>query len=205
MTRGRNLRSEMLSRIDTLIDFGHVITTALSVRKNVLMCVEGAPGERADGQPLFSHAAVLVRPAPPTDDGSFEVVYARVGEEMVVLANRDTRWQVDLEEGEVVVRSLGETAARIYLKPDGKVIVEASEIQLGSADASEAVAIASKVNERLDAIARALDALAGATAVAEDGGAALQAALKSQWSGVLPGPGAATAPADTGATKVKAE
>lgn len=138
----RGFRKEFHQALDALIDFGIVRASRLSERmKNVLVTVTGAETnegfEQADDQPFYGNAAVLVRPAAPTDAGHVEVVYARVGDEMVVLAHRDVRWQVDLEEGEVVLRNMSDTAARIWLKADGSVIVEAQSIKLGSKDASE--------------------------------------------------------------------
>lgn len=199
------LRERIMEYADTMLDFGRVVASELSASvKNVLVSVRGIEmeeggAEQRDRQPLYGHAGVLVRPAAPTDEGSFEVVFARVGDELVPLASRDVRWQVDLEEGEVVVRSMSDTPARIYLKPDGSVVVEAESIALGIESAGDAAALASKVNDRLDKISAALDAFCGAAPGGTDGGAALQTATKNVW-GVGP-----TSAADVGSEKVKIE
>lgn len=197
------LRAEMMQWTDTMLDFGRVVGSRLSATvKNVLCDVVGIEmeeggAERRDSRPLYGHAGVLVRPAAPTDAGSFEVIFARVGDDMIPLASRDVRWQVDLEEGEVVVRSMSDTPARIYLKPDGSVVVEAASIKLGSADANRPPSMADASNELFDKIAAALDAFCTASPTLNDGGAALQTATKAVW-GADPKP-----PADTGSTVVK--
>jgi hypothetical protein len=200
----RGPRHEMMQMVDTLLDFGKVIASSIGEGvKNVLVSVTGAEtqhgAERADNQPLYSHAGVLVRPAAPSDEGAFEVVYARVGDEMVCLASRDVRWQIELEEGEVVVRSMSDTPARIYLKPDGSVVVEAERIKLGK-DASEAIAIASKVEGQLS---RVKDAIQAGVAVPNDGGLNLQTTILQALNGVTP-PGPAF-PESTASEKVTAE
>jgi hypothetical protein len=200
----RGPRHEMMQLIDTLLDFGKIVASSMSDKmKNVLVSVTGAEtqygAERADNQPLYAHAGVLFRPAAPSEAGVCELVYARVGDEMVPLATRDCRWQRDLEEGEVYMRSMSDTSARIHAMPDGSSYTHATEIKLGSKDASEAVAIASKVEERLDKIAAALDTLCSTAPTTGDGGLALRDAVKAIWG---TGP---TPPSDVAASKVKVE
>lgn len=136
------------------IDFGVVVATAItSTVKQVTVTVLGVEDDDGDeqrsGQILYGNAAVLFRPVPKDNGGACEVVFVRSGDEMVPVAHRDTRWQVDLSEGEVAIRAFGDDAARITLKPDGTVIVDASEIKLGSASATDFVALASLVDDRL--------------------------------------------------------
>lgn len=88
--------------------------------------------------------------------------------------------------------------------PAELVLGASSTLRLGSENANDGVALSSRVNERLDDIAAALDALCGLTPVPNDGGAALQTAVKAVWAGSAPA-GVPTPPADVGSTKVVAE
>jgi hypothetical protein len=100
----------------------------------------------------------------------------------------------------VIGRVAGEVTTRIVIGTDGVVTIDASQIRLGSPDAADGVALASKVNEQVDAITAALDALANGAPVANDGGLALQTAFKVAWPGAP-----VAAPANVGSTKVSAE
>lgn len=132
--------------IDSLLDWGKVTASSISSRvKNLLGTVDGGDGDVAEEQVLGTHAAIFARPLPPSDDGHFEVFFVRRGEERRPVASHDARWQVELEEGEVVVRAFGENASRIRLKPNGDVVIEAGgEILLGSDTAAKALALAEK-------------------------------------------------------------
>lgn len=132
--------------IDSLLDWGKVTASSISSRvKNLLGTVDGGDGDVASEQVLGTHAAILARPAPPSDDGHFEVFFVRRGEERRPVASHDTRWQVDVAEGEVVVRAFGENASRIRLKPNGDVVIEADgSILLGGDTAAKALALAEK-------------------------------------------------------------
>jgi hypothetical protein len=226
---------ELKEYTDMMIDLGRVLGTRLSERaKSVMVDFIGEEtpipppaslreareraanppeprGERQNNVVLYGSAAVLLRPARPTDRGSCEVIFVRQPDELLPLCTRDVRWQIPLEEGDACLRSMAPPpdnsdgpASYVHTKADATITAKADEIKLGSDNASEAVAIASKVEERLDAIARALDALAGAVPGSSDGGAALQAALKAQWPGTTP-TGTPTAAADVAAAKVKVE
>lgn len=84
--------------------------------------------------------------------------------------------------------------------PVVSVLSASSKVRLGSAGANTALALAPASNGLFDELAAALDALCGATPVTNDGGAALQAAVKVAWPGSTPG--VATPPANVGSTKV---
>lgn len=85
--------------------------------------------------------------------------------------------------------------------PSTVVFSASSAIKLGSSDAADGVALSSKTNDLIDDLAAALDALCAALPLVNDGGAALQTAVKAVWpGGVVP-----TAPADVGSSKVLAE
>jgi hypothetical protein len=85
--------------------------------------------------------------------------------------------------------------------PTAVILSASSSIKLGSASAADGVSLSSKCNELHDSVAQALDALAAATPVVNDGGAALQTAFKAIWGTGAP----PTPPADVGSEKVLAE
>lgn len=75
-----------------------------------------------------------------------------------------------------------------------------STLRLGDSSATDAVALAPSIDSQLDDINAALDAFAAAAAIPNDGGAALQTALRGAWGmGAPPRP-----PSNVGATKVVA-
>lgn len=158
-------------------------------------------GEVAEDAEVWGDAALLYRPAAPDANGAPEAIVWRHGDERIVIATKDRRWQVELSEGDVCLRAMGANKPRLFLRADGTAVLEADEVYLANGSATEAVALAGPVESRLDDIAQALDAFAAAAPVANDGGAAIQTAFKAVW-----GPGAPpTAPADVGADKVFAE
>jgi hypothetical protein len=192
-----------------LFDFGRITGTKRgTTNKTIALDFEGnvdqedrAETESAD---VWGCSAMQYRPADPDGDGAAEVLYIRRDGELLPIATRDFRFQVDLEKGEVVVTNNDKAnPCRIWLKANGHVYVEGVEVRLGSTSASDAVALAPAVNSRLDDIAEALDALAGGIPVPNDGGAAIQTAFKTKWPGSFP-IGIPTSAADVGAPKVKA-
>lgn len=196
-------REMMREEADLIIDYGTVDgSTQTANLKNVLVDVNGLGDgvERAEDQDIFGNAAVLLRPMPPSGGKSFEVIFYRGGEQLIPIASREPRWQIDLEEGEVVVRSLSETAARVRLKPDGSCIVEAESIKLGSEDASKHVALAEDVESQLERIKSAIQ---GAAVGTSDGGALLKTNIMNALNGIAPP--AAPFPESVASSKVQSE
>ena len=167
------------------VDFGKVITTSFSDEADtVQITLRGVQGLDLAGQELWGNAAVLMRPADPDADGrAAEVMFFRMGDELVGFASRDTRWQVTLDKGEVCIRALGASAAQIRLKPDGTVL-------LGSGAASDPVALTTQVDANFSTLLTLLQTWTVSTG---DGGLALKTAAL-----------ALTTPT-VAATKVKAE
>lgn len=179
---GNRRRDEINDLVQGLLDFGRVTASSVSSAINqVLVTIRGtedaAGNEQRSGQALYGNAAVLLRPADPDSDGTaFEVVFARVGDEMVPVAHRETRWQVSLDAGEVVVRAFGTDAAKVRLKPDGEIVLEGTTIKAGE-NAQDGSA-----NGRI--VEAFIDGFLNATPVSStpgDGGAALQTAARSAY------------------------
>lgn len=148
-------RGRAYDAIESLIDFGIVTATKIaSETKSVLATLLGAEdderSETASDQILSVDAALLSRPMEPTTGGACEVFFVRRGDERIVLTTRDARWQVDLEEGEAVLRAFGDSRPLLRLKPDGRVIVIADgDVLIGTETASKALALAEKVEADL--------------------------------------------------------
>ena len=142
------VRENIEESVQGLIDFGLVKASSITDSiKQVVVTILGTEAEQRSNQVLYGNAAILLRPA--AGDG-MEVVYVRSGDDMVPVAHRETRWQVDLEEGEVVVRALGEDAGKVRLKAGGDVVIEsATSISLGDG-ATEGVALGDALKSWLD-------------------------------------------------------
>lgn len=143
----------------SLLDFGRVVASSLSSSaKNLLATIEGASGggsaERVERQQVWGHAAVLWRPP-----GDTEVLFVRNGDELLTVASRETRWQVELSEGDVCVRNLtGDHPVRLWLKADGTAVLEADTVKIGDSSATEAIALGTTLKSHLDALKTAFDA-----------------------------------------------
>lgn len=175
MTRARDEANDL---VQGLIDFARVTASKIgSAANQVLVTLNGSQDDdgaeiRSD-QILYGNAAVLLRPA--SGEG-FEVVFVRNGDEMVPIAHRETRWQISLDEGEVVVRALGDNAARVRLKPTGEIVLEGTTIKAG-ANADDGVANGRLVKAFIDGFLNATPV----SATPGDGGAALQTATRTAY------------------------
>ncbi len=149
------MRNWVMDTIGSLLDFGRVAATKQDDEtKNVLASIEGnttddeTQTESRPYQQLWGCAAIIYRP--PVDT---EVLYVRRGEEMLPIASREVRWQVDVEEGEVCIRNLiGDTdeQARIYLKANGNVVIDAKKVYIGDGSATEKIALGTAIKGHLD-------------------------------------------------------
>lgn len=149
------IRDNINEAVQGLVDFGIVRASAVTdTVKQVIVTVLGVEdedgNEQRSEQTLYGNAAVLLRPAAPDGETGMEVVFVRSGDDMVPIAHRETRWQVELEEGEVVIRALADGAARVRLKPDGTAVLEANDIRLGSDGASEGVPLGDSLKNYID-------------------------------------------------------
>lgn len=160
-------RDAMFGMIAGLFDFGRVGATTLSERaRQVLATIEGNDDgrgrvERVRNLPLWGHAALLFRPkqATTSPDGVCEVFYVRRGDELVPVASRDLRWQVELEEGDVVLRNMdGTKPVRLWLRADGTALLEADTIKLGDSGATEKIGLGTAIKGHLDALKNWADA-----------------------------------------------
>lgn len=142
MSNPRELAAEVAEGV---LDFFEVTgSTAEGTGVSVVGDVDGTDSELAVGVDRFGVGAVLERPT-----SGAQAVAVRLGDEVVVVGTREPRWELELADGEVVVRAYGSAAAAIKLKPDGSI-----ELTPGSA---AYVALATLVDARLSAIKAAFD------------------------------------------------
>lgn len=148
-------RAHLVEAVGALIDFGIVAVTKIGAEFNsVLATVRGDRDESGaeedyENADLFQHAAIEYRPAPPSlpdESDAMEVAMLRQGDEIVVIASKDRRWQVSLAEGEVRVRAFGDNAASVLLKPDGTAVVNSSALFIGGDGASQAMVLGNALN-----------------------------------------------------------
>lgn len=139
-----NIRRQVLEVLQGVFGFG-------KITRSTGHGVYDTDGEISEAETpeceRWGDAAVLSRP-----QVGAEVKYIQLGDERVILATREPRWQVDVAPGEVVVRAMGaESPAYIRLKPDGRCEVVATRIDLGAANlaGSLLVAIGALVDARI--------------------------------------------------------
>ena len=165
---------------DTALSFARVtassiLSRAKSLALDLLIAEDDDDsGEEMPGAEVYGEAALLHRPADPDASGAPEVIVWRHGDERIVIATKDRRWQVELEKGDVCLRAFGNGAPRLFLRADGTAVLEANEIKLGDAAATEAIALGTAVKGHLDAIKTYVDAhthVAGTLAAPSGGGA----------------------------------
>ena len=136
-----------------------IASAASSLLLDILLAEDDdESGETMDGAEVYGEAALLFRPADPTTAGAPEVIVWRHGDERIVIATKDRRWQVTLDKGDVCLRAFGENKPRLFLRADGTAVLEADEIKLGDASATQAIALGTAVKGHLDALKTYLDA-----------------------------------------------
>ncbi len=118
----------MSEALDAMIDFALVTTSrVLAAAQSVVLTLKGdvnpdtVTSETVPDCEVWGEPALLWRPAAPDAAGSCEVAVVRRGDTLEVIGGRERRWQVTLEEGDVVLRAFGPTAAKIRLKPNGNI------------------------------------------------------------------------------------
>lgn len=165
-----SLLSEVL---DGLLAFGRTVASRQGARsKNVLVDVRGdrardGTEERHDGQAMWLASPLLYRPAASAAGQGEEALFIRRGNEAVVIGTRDMRWQVDLVEGECVIRALGQNAARVRLTPTGGIVLE------GTVEIRDAQGTVTTGLVREDAIRAELSAIAATLASGSNGAGAV--------------------------------
>lgn len=174
-------RSGVAQTVSDLIGFGKTESSSVGASGSVLIKIEAHEDDTGESlSETWGHAPLLYK---PIDDS--ENMYIELGDERVVIATKDRSHQVEVGDGEVVIRALGSaTAARILLKPDGNIEIGASATQF--------VALASLVEAQLNTLKTAIGS---AATVPNDGGASFKAALVASL---------ASWPTTTAATKTKA-
>lgn len=148
---------------DTAFSFARVTASALGAASSLVLDIilaedDDETGETQDEAEVYGEAALLFRPADADASGAPEVVVMRHGDERIVIATKDRRWQVELEKGDVCVRAMGENKPRLFLRADGMCVLEADEIKLGDAAATNTIALGDVIKSHFDALKATFDA-----------------------------------------------
>lgn len=141
-------RKRIVETLNDLIGFAEAVASRVAGSKSVEVQIKATDDDVEDKWcELWAHAPLLYKPV-----AGAEQLYVELGDERVVIATKDRRWQIATADGEVVLRSMGPgTPAYVKLKPDGSAEIYATSINLGGS-ASVFVALASLVDARLSAI-----------------------------------------------------
>ena len=150
-----------------LIAFGIVTATKIaSAASSVLLKVRGdAPDEvsagdaveEEDDAELWAHATLLYRPADSDATGTCETLGVRHGDEIVVCATKDRRWQVSLDKGDCVVRALGPSASSVRLTAAGEAVIDAAVVKIGGVAAGQHIGLGDAIAGHLSALQTYLD------------------------------------------------
>lgn len=173
-----SLRRQVMEVLQGVFGFGKVAKSSGHGSYDV----DGEIGEATTPDcERWGDAAVLSRP-----QVGAEVKYIQLGDERVVIGTRDTRWQIDVAAGEVVVRAMGAgSPAYVRLRPNGDVQIVGGNIHLGAESVATYVALANLVTAQLSVLK---GAISGAAVTAGDGGTAFKAnivAALSAWPGTV--------------------
>jgi hypothetical protein len=140
--------------VSDLVGFAQSVAARMGASKSVEVQLKATDDDSGENWcELWGHAPLLYRPV-----AGAEQLYVELGDERVVFATKDRRWQIDVADGEVVVRAMGaDSPAYVQLKPDGACVISATSINLGG-DATAYAALASLVDARLSAVVSWLNA-----------------------------------------------
>ena len=138
-------RADVVQTLSDLVGFARALATRVGAQKSTELRVQTSDDDAGQKwSELWGHAPLLYRPCADT-----ECLFVELGDEQVVLATKDRRWQVEVKEGEVVVRAVGSGAAYVRLTPSGACEVFASDIKLG-ANATKKVALDELVRDAIE-------------------------------------------------------
>lgn len=179
-------RPHALEAVESLIDLALVVGTSIgSGASSVIARIRGdGPSSDEDDDQTFEEqdaevwgeANLLFRPLDPTDEGSCEAIFVRRGDTRELIGFRDRRWQVTLEQGEVVLRNIVADAnkrASITLNKDGEAVIDAVKVYVGTSSATEKIALGTAIKNFLNDLKSWLDGhVHGATTTATIGASA---------------------------------
>lgn len=150
-------RAGVVQTLSDLLSFAKIVASGSGASQSAEVRIDAGPDDASRDQcELWGHAPLLYKPL-----AGAEAFYVELGDERVVLATKDRRYQVEIEAGEVVVRAMGAAApAHLKLTPDGTCVVTALRIELGGGGASLAVALAPLVEAALKGLGTALQTAA---------------------------------------------
>lgn len=157
-------RGGVIETFSDVVRFGKVLAAQIGGSLSVALQTSLNDGDAGpDDKELWGHAPLLYSPLPGA-----ETMEIQLGDEQVVFATKDRRWQISVGAGDVVLRAMGPGAPGvIHLKPDGSIL-------LGGSAATESYVKISALKAYIDAVNLAVSTAIGGVPVA---GAGLKATL----------------------------
>ena len=155
MTRARTLKV-----FTDIVGFAKIVSAKLGKSQSAEVTVQANEDDLGGTQQLvetWGDAPLLYQPLSGT-----EALTVELGDERIVVATKERRWQIAVEAGEVAVRALGQDAPYMLLKPDGTCTIHAKAVNLGD-EGGQLVALDSLVRSAISA------AIAGHTHVVPNG------------------------------------
>ena len=168
--------------LQAMIWQAEIVSTEQSGAGEITTTIDDESGRVEVEAETWGQAGLVSRVQDGGATGYAKALRIQLGESVLVISSYDPRNHVACEPGEVILHALaneGDSGARalIRLKSDGTVQVEGERTEMhGSSDAP---ALASVVHDLLEVFCNTLP-------VAQDGGAAIQTAVKTKWQGVAP-------------------
>ena len=120
------IRAWVIEHLSALFDFGKASNSSSGANDSVELEVEvdvdeDGETEGFENAEVWDSPAVRWRPSDPDASGHCEVLVMRAGDEIIITAGKDRRWQGSLAKGEVVVRGLASGSSLIRFKADGTI------------------------------------------------------------------------------------
>lgn len=120
-------RQDVIDIFQELVRFGSISASAMDGSKTLTCTVDGIDGESSSSDnEVFGVAPLSYKPASST-----ECLYLQLPDEKVVLGTRDRKFQIEVGNGEVVLRAMGSaTSAYLKLSPDGTALLKGVTLTL---------------------------------------------------------------------------
>lgn len=151
--------------ISGTLEFGRITASSIASAASSLVATvrvdedSDTVAEEMPNQEVWGEAALLWQPADPDSSGGPEAIVWRRGDELVIVASKDRRWQVSLQKGEVCIRALGASpAAKILLKPNGDIELDGEKVLVGGTAATQFLAFGDAIQTHFGDIKTWLDA-----------------------------------------------
>jgi hypothetical protein len=149
-------RQEVIEIIREVLAFGKVQSSEVSDTTNTVgVSIVGANEDEstAPDEELLVHGPLQYRPQDADATGHMEGFFYRLGDDKVVIATKDRRFQISLEKGEAVITAMGASSpAYIKLKPDGTCVIVSTGVRKGAEGATQPDVLGTTLKSVLEAL-----------------------------------------------------